>query len=165
MMASWASRRAVTVAVAFENARKLQNAARENIDCERRVALRTAGLQRSNLELEQFAYVASHDLQEPLRTVTSFTELLSQRYVGKLDSDADEFMGFIVEAAQRMKALITDLLTYSRLNAQDSPSTQVDIARAVARALANLAASIEEQHAVVTVDPMPTILADEPQLV
>jgi signal transduction histidine kinase len=156
---------AVTVAVAFENARKLQNAARENIDCERRVALRTAGLQRSNLELEQFAYVASHDLQEPLRTVTSFTELLSQRYMGKLDSDADEFMGFIVEAAQRMKALITDLLTYSRLNAQDSPSTQVDIARAVARALANLAASIEEQHAVVTVDPMPTILADEPQLV
>jgi light-regulated signal transduction histidine kinase (bacteriophytochrome) len=137
----------------------------ENVELERRVALRTAELERSNEELEQFAYVASHDLQEPLRMVASFTQLLSRRYAGRLDSDADEFIGYVVEGAERMKALITDLLAYSRVNARGAPPMQVAADRPLQRALANLAPAIDEQQAVVTVDPLPTVLVDEAQLV
>jgi signal transduction histidine kinase len=153
------------LAVAYENAHRLQKVEEENVELERRVALRTAELERSNEELEQFAYVASHDLQEPLRMVASFTQLLSRRYAGRLDSDADEFIGYVVEGAERMKALITDLLAYSRVNARGAPPMQVAADRPLQRALANLAPAIDEQQAVVTVDPLPTVLVDEAQLV
>ena len=153
------------LAVAYEQVRRLQNIEHQNAELERRVAVRTAELKRSNEELEQFAYVASHDLQEPLRMVISFTQLFGQRYAGRLDSDADEFIGYIVEGATRMKALINDLLAYSHLDAPGAAPTSVTADRPLGQALSALAAAIEEAHAVVTADPLPTVLADESQLV
>jgi light-regulated signal transduction histidine kinase (bacteriophytochrome) len=97
--------------------------------------------------------------------VASFTQLLSRRYVGRLDGDADEFIGYVVEGAERMKALITDLLAYSRVNAPAAPPKQVAADTPLRQALANLAPAIDELHAVVTVDQLPTVLADESQLV
>jgi PAS domain S-box-containing protein len=121
-------------------------------------------LKRSNAELEQFAYVASHDLQEPLRMVASYTQLLERRYEAKLDGDAREFMAYIVDGASRMKQLIEDLLAYSRVGTKGGEFTMVSAEAAVRRALFNLRAAIEEAGAVVTYDPMPTLPADEVQL-
>jgi light-regulated signal transduction histidine kinase (bacteriophytochrome) len=121
-------------------------------------------LKRSNTELEQFAYVASHDLQEPLRMVASYTQLLGRRYEAKLDGDAREFMHFIVDGATRMKQLIEDLLAYSRVGTKGGDFKPVSAEAALKRALYNLRAAIEEAGAVVTHDPMPTLPADEVQL-
>ncbi len=121
-------------------------------------------LKRSNAELEQFAYVASHDLQEPLRMVASYTQLLERRYEAKLDGDAREFMAYIVDGASRMKQLIEDLLAYSRVGTKGGAFTLVSAEAALRRALFNLRAAIEEAGAVVTYDPMPTLPADEVQL-
>lgn len=122
-------------------------------------------LARSNAELERFAYVASHDLQEPLRMVISFTQLLSQRYSGKLDSDADEFIAFAVEGAERMRRLIDDLLTYSRVSSGPRTLAPVSARAAAERALANLHASVTESGAVVRVENLPeSILADSTHL-
>jgi PAS domain S-box-containing protein len=121
-------------------------------------------LKRSNAELEQFAYVASHDLQEPLRMVASYTQLLGRRYESKLDADAREFMAYIVDGATRMKQLIEDLLAYSRVGIKSEDFKPVSSEAALRRALFNLRAAIDESGAVVTHDTMPTVHADEVQL-
>jgi PAS domain S-box-containing protein len=121
-------------------------------------------LKRSNAELEQFAYVASHDLQEPLRMVASYTQLLGRRYEARLDQDAREFMSYIVDGATRMKQLIEDLLAYSRVGTKGQEFKPVALEAPLRRALFNLRAGIEEAGAAVTYDPLPTVLGDEVQL-
>jgi light-regulated signal transduction histidine kinase (bacteriophytochrome) len=122
-------------------------------------------LKRSNAELEEFAYVASHDLQEPLRMVASFTQLLAKRYQGKLDQDADEFIGFAVDGATRMQQLIQDLLAYSRVGSRGKPLAPTECNVILDLALTNLFKALEESGAEVTSGPLPTVLGDEVQLV
>ncbi len=121
-------------------------------------------LQRSNSELEQFAYIASHDLQEPLRMVGSYTSLLERRYKGKLDADADEFIGFAMEGVTRMRSLINDLLTYSRVGKEEKASAPTDSRAALDRALANLQVTIAERGAVVVMGNLPMVMGNGPQL-
>jgi len=122
-------------------------------------------LNRSNEELGQFAYIASHDLQEPLRMVASYTQLLSRRYKDKLDSDADEFIAFAVDGATRMQRLIQDLLAYSRVGTKGKQLLKTSSEAALKSALSNLRGAIEESGALITHDPLPAVLADEMQLV
>jgi light-regulated signal transduction histidine kinase (bacteriophytochrome) len=122
-------------------------------------------LLRSNQELEQFAYVASHDLQEPLRMVSSYTQLLSRRYTGKLDSDADDFIRFAIDGVTRMRTLIDDLLMYSRVATRGEAFEVVDCEAVLDSALANLSVSLNESHAVLTRSPMPRLIADRSQLI
>ncbi|MEA3193049.1 MAG: hypothetical protein QOD26_1382 [Betaproteobacteria bacterium] len=130
------------------------------------IALREAHeeLKRSNSELEQFAYVASHDLQEPLRMVSSYTQLLVRRFGERFDGDSREFMGYIVDGAARMKQLIEDLLAYSRVGTHGKAFREVEVEVPLRRAVTNLRAAIEEASAAVTWDPLPTVMADELQL-
>jgi PAS domain S-box-containing protein len=121
-------------------------------------------LHRSNVELGQFAYIASHDLQEPLRMVASYTQLLSRRYKGKLDAEADEFIGFAVDGASRMQLLIQDLLAFSRVGTKGRDLIDTSSEEALQKALRNLGSAIEESHALVTHDAMPAVMADETQL-
>jgi PAS domain S-box-containing protein len=121
-------------------------------------------LNRSNVELGQFAYIASHDLQEPLRMVASYTQLLSRRYKGKLDADADEFIAFAVDGASRMQRLIQDLLAYSRVGTKGQDMLDTSSEEALCQALINLRGSIEASGAVITHDLLPSVLADEMQL-
>ncbi|MCB2192938.1 MAG: GAF domain-containing protein [Deltaproteobacteria bacterium] len=122
-------------------------------------------LEASNTELEQFAYVASHDLQEPLRMVSSYVQLLKRRYGGKLDQDADEFIGFAVDGAERMRMLIQDLLAFSRVTTKGQPLQPTDSGRALDLALNNLQVIIGETGAEVQKSRMPQVVADEVQLV
>jgi PAS domain S-box-containing protein len=123
--------------------------------------VKTVGeLKRSNAELQQFAYVSSHDLQEPLRMVASYTQLLASRYKGRLDSDADEFIAFAVDGCNRMQVLIQDLLTYSRAGAKATTLRKTATGNALQEALTNLRARIEENGAVVTHDALPEIATD-----
>jgi PAS domain S-box-containing protein len=132
---------------------------------ERQLARRTAELERSNAELEQFAYIASHDLQEPLRMVSGFVQLLRSRYAGRLDEDADEFIGYIVEGTDRMGALIQALLAYSRVGRGELVAARVDTVELVARTVELLGAAIAERRARVEVDSdMPTVVGDAAQL-
>jgi light-regulated signal transduction histidine kinase (bacteriophytochrome) len=125
---------------------------------------RTEDLTRSNVELDQFASVVSHDLQEPLRMITAYMHLLQTQYSGKLDKDADEFIGFAVDAAQRMQGLINDLLTYSRVGTRGKEFTATDCNVVLARTLLNLRMAIDESGAQVTQDALPIVLGDEFQL-
>jgi PAS domain S-box-containing protein len=121
-------------------------------------------LKHSNDELQQFAYVASHDLQEPLRMVASYTQLLAKRYAGRLDSDADEFIAYAVDGCARMQELIRDLLAYSRAGSSKKPLGEISSDGALKHALANLQASIAESGAVVTHDALPALTTDDSQL-
>ncbi|MCI0448632.1 MAG: PAS domain S-box protein [Chlorobi bacterium] len=114
-------------------------------------------LAQSNKELEQFAYVASHDLQEPLRMVASYIQLLQRRYKGQLTSEADEFINYAVDGVMRMKTLINDLLIYSRVNTKEFPPETVDCNKIVEQILANLKAAIDESKATVNVETLPTL--------
>jgi light-regulated signal transduction histidine kinase (bacteriophytochrome) len=131
-------------------------------DAERRRA--EQDLKRSNEELERFAYVASHDLQEPLRMVASYVQLLAKRYKGKLDRDADEFIEFAVDGAVRMKALIEDLLAVSRVGTRGTPLTPTDANAVLERAIASLRLAIDEAGASVASDRLPVVAADAGQL-
>jgi PAS domain S-box-containing protein len=124
-----------------------------------------AELKRSNEELGQFAYVASHDLQEPLRMVASYTQLLGQRYKGRLDSDADEFIGYAVDGCKRMQRLIQDLLSYSRAGTNLGTLRKVSVERTLEEAITNLQVTIKESGAVVTHDSLPAIVTDDSQVV
>jgi light-regulated signal transduction histidine kinase (bacteriophytochrome) len=126
---------------------------------------KVAELNRSNEELGQFAYIASHDLQEPLRMVASYTQLLSRRYKGKLDSDADEFIAFAVDGAGRMQRLIQDLLTFSRVGTKGKDLLATSSEEALQQALINLRGAIEQSGAQVTHGPLPNVIADETQLI
>jgi PAS domain S-box-containing protein len=121
-------------------------------------------LRRSNAELEQFAYVASHDLQEPLRMVTSYVQLLQRRYQGQLDAKADVFIGYAVDGAARMQTLIQDLLAYSRVSRANGAVTPIDCTGVLAQVQANLSTTIAEAGATVTADALPTLLADPGQI-
>ncbi|GAB1540454.1 hypothetical protein NUACC21_31230 [Scytonema sp. NUACC21] len=121
-------------------------------------------LARSNAELEQFAYVASHDLQEPLRMVTSYMQLLERRYKDKLDDQAREFIAYAVDGSRRMQKLINDLLSYSRVSTRGQPFKLVNCNSVVKSALSNLKIAIEESGAVVTQDSLPEIMGDPTQL-
>jgi PAS domain S-box-containing protein len=146
----------VTVAVRDITARK---------QAEANLLNKVEELNRSNEELGQFAYIASHDLQEPLRMVASYTQLLSRRYKGKLDSDADEFIAFAVDGASRMQRLIQDLLAYSRVGTKRSEMVEISSEEALQQALINLRGAIEEKGALVTHDSLPPVIADDMQLV
>lgn len=121
-------------------------------------------LKRSNRELEQFAYVASHDLQEPLRMVASYTELLEEKYRGKLDDKADKYIGYAVEGAKRMQGLINDLLLLSRVNTRGRPFDFTDCNVLVKKVLQSMQNTIEEKQASIQTEPLPTVMGDETQL-
>lgn len=129
-----------------------------------KLALQARELERSNKELQQFAYISSHDLQEPLRTMASFAQLLQRRYQGKLDANADDFIHFIVDGATRMQGLINDLLMYSRVGSRAREFAPADCTAVLRQAISNLQVAITECGAQVTHDPLPTIPCDEGQL-
>ena len=135
-----------------------------NEELEQRVKDRTTDLQRSNEELEQFAYVASHDLQEPLRMIVSYLQLLERRYGEKLDAEGRQFMDFAVDGGRRMQTLIQDLLAFSRVGTRTKPFQPVDLGHALAGALANLQVVIGETGATITHDTLPTVTGDATQL-
>ncbi|MBI2954676.1 MAG: PAS domain-containing sensor histidine kinase [Chloroflexi bacterium] len=131
---------------------------------EQKVRERTADLARSNADLQQFAYVASHDLQEPLRAIAGYVQLLARRYQGKLDADADDFIIHAADGAARMQALIDDLLAYSRVNTQGQSLKPTDSSAVLERVLASFRLVVEKNGAVVTHDQLPTVMADASQL-
>jgi signal transduction histidine kinase len=154
-------------ALAIANARlfeQVQNELAERQQVEEGLRQTAAELARSNTELEQFAYVASHDLQEPLRAVAGTVQLLQQRYAGQLDARADELIRHAVEGANRMQTLINDLLTFSRVATRGQPFQPSDCAAILTNVQANLSVAIRESGAVITHDPLPRVMADPTQL-
>jgi PAS domain S-box-containing protein len=133
-------------------------------EAEAALAQQTRELARSNAELEQFASIVSHDLQEPLRMVRSFAELLAERYRGRLDPDADEFIGYMVDGAERMQALIQALLEFSRVSTRGRPFSRTDVHEVLVRVLRDLSVSLQEARATVTHDPLPAVMGDSLQL-
>lgn len=131
---------------------------------ERKLKRTIAELERSNDELRQFAYITSHDLQEPLRSIASYAQLIDRRYKGKLDSDADEFLDFMVEGAIRMKTMIQGLLEYSKIGKGDE-FKPTNIENVLTQVLANLNATINENNAIITHDQLPIVTADSRQLI
>lgn len=154
-------------AVAIQNARLHEDVLRElgkRKRVEDKLRRTLADLQRSNTDLERFAYVASHDLQEPLRMVASYVQLLGMRYQGQLDADADEFIGYAMDGARRMQQLILDLLEYSRVGTRSAPLEPTDTGAACRAAVGNLEVAIAAAGATVTCDALPTAPADGSQL-
>jgi PAS domain S-box-containing protein len=137
----------------------------ERKQAQKALEARSRELMRSNAELEQFAYVASHDLQEPLRMVASYTSLLADQYVDTLDDEAKLYIHFAKDGAERMQQLIHDLLSYSRVSSRKRPTTQVSVEDCLDLALTNLRISLEETGAVVNRGPLPTVLGDRGQIV
>ena len=152
----------VTAAIRDVTERKATQEALRHQEAQER---RSAELTRSNGELQQFAYIAAHDLQEPLRMVASYTQLLAKRYTGRLDSDADEFIAFAVDGAHRMQLLIADMLAYCRVGTTGKELHPCSSEAALERALLNLRGAIEENGGEVTHDPLPTVVADDAQIV
>jgi light-regulated signal transduction histidine kinase (bacteriophytochrome) len=144
---------------------QLQSEIEQRIESERQLAVRTQELERSNEELERFAYVASHDLQEPLRAVASHVQILAEDYKGRLDADADESIRHAIEGAKHMRLLIDDLLAYSRINRRRDPLERTSSAEAFGKALGNLEVSVRESSAEVTSGALPEVEADPTQLV
>jgi light-regulated signal transduction histidine kinase (bacteriophytochrome) len=136
--------------------------ARKKLEGELRASVES--LATSNADLEQFAYIASHDLQEPLRMISSYMTLLKQRYQGKLDSDADDFISYAVDGATRLQQMINDLLIFSRVQTRGKELVPAQAETAYMNAVENLAYSISEEKAEVTHDPLPSVLADATQL-
>lgn len=136
----------------------------ERIRTEAQLEEAVAALKRSNRDLEQFAYVASHDLQEPLRMVASYTELLAKRYEGQLDERADKYIAYAVDGAKRMQRLINDLLTFSRVGTRARPLEPTDCAEVAREVLHGIQRIVEESGARVTVGELPTVMADRTQL-
>jgi signal transduction histidine kinase len=136
----------------------------ENRRSQEELARKIEELARSNADLEQFAYVASHDLQEPLRMVATYTELLAQRYRGKLDERADKYIHYAVDGATRMQTLIRDLLTYSRAGRTQLDLQSTDCNEIVAEAIGNLRAAVQESGASIIYQGLPTIVADRLQV-
>ncbi len=157
---SWNSYPLMEEKLIFADARDIT----ERKNAEEQIARQAKELTRSNAELEQFAYVASHDLQEPLRMVASYTQLLAKRYTGKLGEEADEFIGFAVDGANRMRSLINDLLTYSRVSTRGREFQPTDVDAILDQVLADHRLAVEESDTEITKDPMPTVMADEAQL-
>jgi light-regulated signal transduction histidine kinase (bacteriophytochrome) len=124
----------------------------------------TRALGRSNADLEQFAYVASHDLQEPLRMVSSYMQLFEKRYRGVLDAQAEKYIDYAVDGAKRMQALIGGLLEYSRVGRQEEPAAPVEAGAALEQALTNLRSALDESHAVVTREPLPRVIGNAGQI-
>ena len=122
-------------------------------------------LERSNRELEQFAYITSHDLKEPLRMVSSFTQLLEKRYKGKIDQDADEFIGFIVDGAQRMHRLLDDILEYARLTTSDKKYEKIQMGQVVEESINNLKIAIDESNADIKYDELPMLFINRTEMV
>jgi light-regulated signal transduction histidine kinase (bacteriophytochrome) len=135
-----------------------------NSELEQRVAERTAALERSNQDLTQFAYIASHDLQEPLRMVSTYTDLLQKRYGPGLNEEAQTFMKYAADGSRRMQELISDLLTYSQIERDAIPFRATSAGSAVDRALESLRLAIDQQNARIRVEPLPIVYGDEGQL-
>jgi signal transduction histidine kinase len=150
--------------VAIHRAREEQRLRRHRKQAEDELTQKAEELARSNHELEQFAYVASHDLQEPLRMVSSYCELLGERYRGKLDERADKFIGYAVDGAHRMQRLITDLLEYSRVGTAAKPLRFTDAAAVVASVLQGLQTTVQANQAVIVHEILPPVQADDVQL-
>ena len=131
---------------------------------EEELAKKVEELRRSNRELEQFAFVAAHDLQEPLRMVAAYTRLLGEKYRGRLDADADRYISYACEGAVRLRTLICDLLSYSRVGRSDTARKEVDSNVALAEALKNVSETIRESGATVNAGALPMVAADRPQL-
>jgi signal transduction histidine kinase len=151
----------IAVRRALDDVRLRQERAR----AQDQLATKVEELARSNCDLEQFAYVASHDLQEPLRMVAAYTQLLSERYQGKLDSTADRYISYAVEGATRMQGLLEDLLAFSRVGRNGATPTPTNVNSAINEVLKNLALSLKEHSVTVTCNPLPTIMADRFQIV
>jgi len=132
---------------------------------EEELVILTRELQRSNEDLEQFAYIASHDLKEPLRTVSSFVQLLSRRYKGKIDARADEYINFVVEGTTHMQNLLRDLLEYSRIGSREKSFCAVELGRLAEQARQNLQKAISECGAIIRIDNLPTAMVEETQMV
>jgi len=150
--------------VTLRNALKDKNARDERNRAQQSLAEKVEELARSNADLEQFAYVASHDLQEPLRMVSAYTQLLAERYRGKLDDQADKYISYAVDGATRMQSLIRDLLAFSRVGRQENTVASTDCNGLVESALENLRAAILESGAIVTHGPLPMLMANGSQL-
>ena len=152
------------LSVALRGALKDKNGREERKRAQEFLAQKVEELARSNRDLEQFAYVASHDLQEPLRMVSAYTQLLAERYRGKLDDQADKYINYAVDGAIRMQSLIQDLLAFSRVGRQGTAVKDTDCNEIVERAMENLRAAILESAAVVTHGPLPRLMANASQL-